>query len=111
MSNTVIITDIESLKKVLTKITNEVTQAVVEQIRSDLQVYPELMTLKQTAAYLQCSPQSVKNWSRPSEKNKSRLLTCSAGADPRYYKSDVDAWLRCDKERSKISETGITHIN
>ncbi|CAN5644352.1 hypothetical protein BH20ACI4_BH20ACI4_07910 [soil metagenome] len=57
----------------------------------------ELMTISQIAKYLQCSTQSIKNWTDRDE-DKNPLIAVNAGADPRYFKGDVDAWLKRERE-------------
>lgn len=48
--------------------------------------------LANPADYLQCSTQSIMNWSkRPADQNP--LRPCYAGADPRFHKSELGAWL------------------
>lgn len=89
--NTALIVDKDELKEKLKEIIEEIAPAIIEQIREKTATR-ELMTIAQAADYLQCSTQSIVNWSRrPADQNP--LLACYAGADPRFYKTELDAWL------------------
>ena len=94
--NTAIIIDKDELKDLLTEILRESAQSVIFQLRAELSSSAEVMTLAQTANYLQCSIQSIKNWSERGE-GENPLPCGNAGADPRFYKSKVDNWLVKEK--------------
>ncbi len=89
--NTALIVNEDELKEKLKEIIEEIAPAIIEQIREN-NCARELMTIAQAADYLQCSTQSIVNWSRRPA-NQNPLLACYAGADPRFYKSELDAWL------------------
>jgi len=55
LSRTDVIISKDDLKKTLTEISREITQTVIIQLRAETQPARELMTLAQTAEYLQCS--------------------------------------------------------
>lgn len=89
--NTALIVNEDELKEKLKEIFEEIAPAIIERIREKTATR-ELMTIAQAADYLQCSTQSIVNWSRrPADQNP--LPACYAGADPRFYKTELDAWL------------------
>lgn len=51
--------------------------------------FPPVMTIKQVAAYLQVTEQTVRN----KIKQENLPVTGRCG-DPRFIRSDIDAWLR-----------------
>ena len=89
--NTALIVNQDELKEKLREIIEEIIPAVVERVKAETSVR-ELMTTAQAADYLQCSIQLITNWSKRSE-DQNRLVAGHAGADPRFFKSDLDAWL------------------
>lgn len=89
--NTALIVNQDELKEKLKEIIEEIVPAIIERVKAETSVR-ELMTVAQAADYLQCSTQSIINWSkRPADQNP--LRPCYAGADPRFHKSELDAWL------------------
>lgn len=87
--NTALIVSQDELKEKLKEIIEEIVPAIIERVKADTSVR-ELMTVAQAAEYLQCSAQSISNWSKLPQ---NLLVAGFAGADPRLYKSDIDAWI------------------
>ncbi len=89
--NTALIVNQNELKEKLKEILEEIVPVIIERARTET-VPRELMTIAQAADYLQCSTQSIVNWSKRSA-DRNPLVACYAGADPRFRKSELDAWL------------------
>lgn len=106
MNKTVVITT-EELEEILILLSEKIIDDLATK-QLGKNTLPELMTTAQAAAYLQCSPQSIKNWTnRNDEANPLNLV--SAGADPRYFKSEINEWLKREaaniKKRRKTAKT------
>ena len=59
----------------------------MDQIRNKLNKLPDILTLKQACAVLNCHPNTLRNWD-----NKGFLKAIRFGkrGDRRYYKSDIE---------------------
>lgn len=87
----IIVVERDKLQIIIEEIFSQIVGAVVTQIRQESLLPCEVLTTKQLAEFLQVSTQSILNWCRRKE-NENPLPVRYAGADPRFYKSEIDAW-------------------
>jgi excisionase family DNA binding protein len=71
--------------------------AAVSDLRDEIyKPIPELMNIKQVSKYLQCSSASVSKWVKTDG-----LPAHNLGNLPRFYKAEVDEWLKNSNRRRK----------
>jgi hypothetical protein len=59
------------------------------------------MTIKQAAEYLNCTEQSIRNWSDRAE-DENPFPIHYAGSDPRFIRAEIDLWTLREKERRDV---------
>lgn len=100
--NKIVIINKDELRETLYEFSEQISRTIIEKMTNNSIESRKLMNLAQVADYLQCSKQSVKNWTkRPEDKNP--LPMCSAGADPRFFKGEVDLWMREEAKLKNLS--------
>lgn len=103
----IIIIEKDKLQIIVEEIARQIVQTTIAEIRAERLILHKVLTIKQLAEFLQVSTQSILNWSRR-EKDENPLPVRYAGANPRFYKSEIDEWMLRETELKQFGKKNIT---
>jgi hypothetical protein len=86
----------KDIEEILSEIFQEKLAGMFDEIKSVHAAAPALMTVRQLAAYLQVTEQSIFNWIK---REANSLPVTYVGSDPRFIIDDIRRWMKEEAAR------------